>query len=123
MSTDLIQLINRYALAREERLALQRQVDNLAKNEAIFKSNLIDKLNEQGLAAAASARFMVKYTMTDKPIAGNWEEIYQYIKENDAYDLLQRRLGEAAVRARWEDGITIPGVQTFPVDKLTVSKV
>jgi hypothetical protein len=34
--------------------------------------------------------------------------------------LLQKRIGEKAVEERWEDGISVPGVVTFPVDNLTV---
>lgn len=127
MSTDNIKKlpdrIDAYAQAREERLALQREVNNLQERENMLKNGIIQILQENELSTAGSANYSVKLAVDDKPVAGNWQEIYDYIKENDAFDLLQRRLGEAAVKSRWEDGITIPGVTTFPVEKLTLSKV
>lgn len=120
---ELPDLIDAYAEAREARLAKQREVDALQRDETSLKNSLIEMLREQDLSAAGSANYMVTYSQDEKPIAGDWEEIYGYIYETKSFDLLQRRLLESAVKARWEDGVTIPGVVTYPVDKLSVSRV
>ena len=108
---------------RELRLQHQRQTDKLKKQETELQQEIIMAMAESGMTSAGGAHAKATYKVVDKPVAANWDEVYHYIAENDAFDLLQRRLGEGAVKARWEDGITIPGVTAFPVDKLTLSKV
>lgn len=44
---------------------------------------------------------------------GGWDAIYKFIKEQDAFDILQKRLHEAGCKARWESGVEIPGVKQF----------
>jgi hypothetical protein len=53
----------------------------------------------------------------------DWEEVYKYIKANDAFDLLQRRLTETAVKLRWDDGIRLPGIETLRVYDVSISGV
>lgn len=43
--------------------------------------------------------------------AVDWNAIYQYIDENDAIDLLQKRLTPTAVTDRFNAGEHIPGVE------------
>ena len=120
---DIPAMIEAYSDKRDERLALQRQTDTLKKEETQLQLELIAALKDAGMTSAGGSAHKVSMKVVQKPTAGDWEQIYEYIKDNDAFDLLQRRLGETAVKARWEDGIEIPGVISFPVEKLTLSKV
>ena len=122
MSIELPDLIDQYVEKRNDRLALQRETDALAKEENNLKTTLIAMLEEENLTVAGSATNVVKLKVDDKPVVGDWDNLYAFIKETDSFDLLQRRLGEGAVKARWEDGVDVPGVSTYPVSKLTVSK-
>jgi hypothetical protein len=47
----------------------------------------------------------------------DWEAVMRYVKENDAFDLLQRRIASAQLKARLEAGAKIRGasVQTNAV--------
>lgn len=38
-------------------------------------------------------------------------EFFKYVKKNDAFDLVRKQVNVGAARLRWEDGLTIPGVQ------------
>lgn len=119
---DLPTLIEAYAEKRDERLVLQRRTDQLKKEETQLKDDLILALQEANLTSAGGTDHKVTYKQETKPVAGDWNEIYRYIQENDAWDLMQRRLLESAIKERWEDGVEIPGVVSFPVDKLSLSK-
>jgi hypothetical protein len=119
---DIPELIENYAVLRDRRLEAQREVDNIAKLEGRAKDELIAAMQESGLTHAGGKDHKVSLKMVDKPVAGDWALIYDYIQENQAFDLLQRRLTEKAIKDRWEDGLSIPGVVRFPVEKLTVSK-
>jgi hypothetical protein len=114
-------LVDEYLEARNQRLTLARAVDNLEKQEAALKK-LIEK-ELQGIGGDYKGdRFRVTVTEEIKPTAEDWGLVHHYIIANNAFDLLQKRLTESAVKARWEDGIAIPGIAKFPVTKLSITK-
>jgi hypothetical protein len=57
-----------------------------------------------------------------EPVANNWPEIYDYIKEHGAWELLHKRLTSTAVKEHWEAGEELPGIGVTEVYKLSVSK-
>ena len=125
MSTSLQEaavLADKYGQAREERLAEQRKVDKIKNGENQLKAQLMAKLEEAGVSTVGGKAFAVSLKITDEPTVTDWDKVYAFITEHDAFDLIQRRLSPPAVRLRWEDEITIPGVATFPVAKLSLSK-
>ena len=119
---ELSAKVDQYVSSREARLALQREVDTLAETEKLLKDELIATLEKSGVNAVGGTTHIVKLSIKDKPTASDWVKVYAYIKKNNAFDLLQRRLNESAVEARWEEGKKIPGVTTFPVATLSISK-
>jgi len=57
-----------------------------------------------------------------QPVPESWDDIYDYIETNDAFDLLQRRLSVTAVKERWDAGVTIPGIGKFDSVDLSLTK-
>lgn len=114
-------LVDAYILKRSERLLADKVAENLKKEETALQKQLIDICIKGGAKALGGTKGVVNYERDNKPTVVDWEKLYTYIRENNAFELLQRRLGEKAVEERWEDDISIPGVGTFPVDKLTIS--
>lgn len=120
--SDLTELVNQYIVWRDQRLELERRAQSFKEKEDEVKLALIAAMREQKLESARTSVGMVTYKSKPMPVAKNWPDVYEYIKENNAFDLLQRRLHEGAVQLRLDDGIKIPGIEFFPVDKITVSK-
>lgn len=120
---DIPVLIEQYATKRQDRLALQKQTDQLKQEETQLQNDIIAALKDAGMTSAGGSEHKVTFKTVQKPTAADWDKIYDYIQEEGAFDLLQRRLGETAVKLRWEEGIDIPGIVAFPVDKLSISKV
>lgn len=114
-------LVDAYILKRAERLTADKVAEKLKKEETELQKALIDICIKGGAKALGGSKGVVNYERTNKPTVTDWEKLYQYIREHNAFELLQRRLGEGAVTERWDDDITIPGVGTWPVDKLTIS--
>jgi hypothetical protein len=119
----LQQLIDNWGAARIARLAQQKVVDALEVSEKKLKAQVIAQMIEAKQTSTGGQKYGANYTRKEKPTTGDWSKLYAYIKENDAFDLLQKRLTETAVAARWEDGIEIPGVVKFPVDDITMFTV
>jgi hypothetical protein len=120
--SDLATLIDAYAAKRTERLSAQNLANNLEKEENALKATLTAALRgEKEPGISKTHRAMVEQEI--KPSATDWPTIHAYVKARDAFDLLQRRLTDSAVKLRWDDGIEIPGIVKFPVDKLIVMKL
>jgi len=109
--------------SREKRLKLQREVDSLSSLESSLKTELTTELKASGAAAIGGSTHIVSLgEETNKPQAADWTKVWEYITQEQAFDLVQRRLNESAVAGRWEEGIDIPGIMKFPVQKLSINK-
>lgn len=108
---------------RQNRLALQKIVETLEKRESDLKEYIIQKLPAS--ASTGIAGKIARATIVPKviPRATDWVEIHKYIKKHDAFDLIQRRLADGAVNARWEEGEDIPGVEKFNTKTVSLNKV
>jgi hypothetical protein len=121
--SELAVVADNYSAARDARLALQKEVDKLQENESALKAVLIDALRSSGAMGVAGQKVRVTLVTKDEPTVRDWADLYDYIKENDAFDLLQKRLSAPAVRERWEAKEEIPGVGTIPVQNLSINKL
>lgn len=108
--------LSEYLTLRQERLDLQKQVDIMDQKEKQLKADLVEQL----LAAGATklqeqhgdVTVGVRMSRTDEPNVDNWMELLEHIKETGDVDLLQKRVTASAVKQRWEDGLTVPGVSS-----------
>lgn len=110
-------------VTRQDRLAIQKLVDELETRETALKEEIIAKLpvsHATGIAGKVARATIVPKTI---PRAVDWEKIYAYIKKTDSFDLMQRRLADGAVNERWEHEIEIPGVERLNVKTVSLNKV
>lgn len=119
---ELAVIVDQYAKKREERLLADKVASNLKAEEEKFKGQIIAALIEGNSTTAGGKSAKVNMHKKDKPVAKEWPLLYSYIRANDAFDLLHKRLTEEAFNARKEEGIIIPGVDWFPVYSLTVAQ-
>ena len=109
-------------LVRQERLKLQRQVDKLEQEE----KDLLYQIQKDMVAARKGEAYFGGYTVSvkskDAPVPTDWPAILAYIIANNSTDLLQRRLTESAVKARWDRGIDIPGIDKSVKYQVTITK-
>jgi len=118
MNETLSTLIELYGTQREKRLLAQKEVDKLEKEEKVLQSHITRILEDDKLQGEViTDNFKVFVDRGQKPVATDWNALSDYIVKHKAVDLLQRRLTESAVFARWGDGIQIPGIT--PTDTTT----
>jgi hypothetical protein len=110
-------------LTRIDRLALAKVVEELEKRETALKEHLISTLPVSQATGVAGKVARVTIVPKEIPQANDWGKLYAYIKKQDAFDLLQRRLSNGAVEERWENGIEIPGVEKFNTKTVSINKV
>ena len=120
---EISQLVDDFHHANQERLAADREAAALKRYEEELKQTIIGILHEQGMYFVAGKEIRVKLQVKEKPVASNWNEVYQYMKDNDAMDLCQKRLHFAAIADRIEEGETIPGIEFVEVNNLSIGKL
>lgn len=108
---------------REKRLEIMRKVKELEELEAALKQHLINELPEQDSSGIAGKSCRVTLVHKEVPYAKDWKEIYEHIMKTGHFDLLGRRLNNNAVQDRWEDGVDIPGVETYTTTTVSINKV
>lgn len=100
--------------AREQRLAMQRELDKVAKLEATLKDYFINTLPKSDSSGIAGKVARVQLGKKLIPTVDDWDKLYKYIVKEKAFELLQRRLNETAIKERLEAGKgKLPGVGTF----------
>ena len=120
---ELGKLVDDFNVARNLRLAADKDAKRLKSIEVEMKDRILGEMIEQQVGFAAGMDIRVKRKTVNKPQAADWDQVYKYMVENDAMDLVQKRLHERAVNDRFEDGITIPGIEFYEVNDLSIGKL
>lgn len=122
--TALGELADHLYKIRESRLEIERSVEKLKVEEGAIREHLIQTLPKQELATGIAGK-VGKVTIKPAVVAQLKDDakLYAYIKKTGDFDLLQRRLNEGAIKARWEAGKAVPGVEPFDVLKVSVTAV
>ncbi|UOF79435.1 D/-alanyl-D/-alanine carboxypeptidase [Caudoviricetes sp.] len=108
---------------RQKRLEAQKVVDALQEEETALREHIINTLPKSEATGAAGKVARVTVVTKQIPQVKDWQAFYAYVKKNNAWDLMQRRLAAAAVTERWEAGKTVAGVEAFTAVTLSVNKV
>ena len=108
---------------KQARLALQKQVDELEKRETLIKNHIIATLPKSQASGVAGRVARVTVVSKEVPQVENWDQLYAYVKKTGAFELLQRRLADAAIKERWDAGKKVPGVKTFTITTVSLNKL
>lgn len=105
---------------REDRRALEEQIKPITKLSEEYTNQLIHLLQEQGTPKSTSSKASVSIGEALMPNVTDWDVFYEFVKENDALYMLERRVATTAYREmRNLTGEEIPGVT--PYNKVTLS--
>lgn len=108
---------------RQKRLEEQKKVDLIEAEEKALKEHIIQNLPKSEASGVAGKLARVTVVTKEIPQVEDWDAFYKYVKKTGNFDLLQRRLTDAAVKERWEAGKEIPGVKHFQVVSVSINKV
>lgn len=107
----LAALVDRYHEKREERLRKEKEVAALQAEETKLRGALLDGMKAAKLSSIGGKLARVELTPKLVPVVVNWDVFHRHIANSGDFDLLTKRLGEDAIRARWEAGETVPGIE------------
>lgn len=118
-------LADEFHEARIARLAADKVAAALKTEESRLEATLIDQMIKQESTACGGKKLKVSIPAEPdyKPTVKDWDKVYEYILKTKDFSLLHKRIGEGAVAERWEAGENVPGVEKFPVYKLSRSEI
>lgn len=122
MSIDtLVQTL--WDLREEKReLANKEKAINLAYDTA--KQELMALLDSQGVSGAKTSVARVSITESQVVQVEDWDSFYQYIKDNDAFYLLQKRPASTAVKElNTLNGMPTPGTNVIILKDISLTSV
>ena len=113
---------------REQRLALQKQVDELQAQETFLREHLINNLPKSNATGVAGK--LVRVAIETKTVyqAKDWDLVRGYIKSTatknpGVWGLLNKALNQATVKEIYESGKKVPGVDTLEVKVVSMNKI
>lgn len=107
---------------RKERLAAEKTVAEMKAAEENIRNHLFATFGEEGLEGAKGSIATASVSEELKPQVDDWDQVYAYIVEKEAWDLLEKRMSRVAFRDRFEAGEYVPGTQAFNHKKLSLVK-
>jgi hypothetical protein len=110
-------IIRTYMKLREQKAAIEgetkervaRLKDKMDKLEAWIKT----QADEQGVTSFKSEWGTAFLTTTDYANVADWDAVLGFIRENEAFDMLEKRISKVAVRGYIEQTKSVPPGVTY----------
>lgn len=110
-----------YAM-RERRLGIERQVKEIKEAEVTLRGKIFEMLASMGLTKASGAVATAGIKVSNIPLVEDWDALWDYIRQTGEVDLVQKRISVTAWRARFDDGVNIPGVSKVEDVDISLTK-
>jgi ribonuclease HII len=107
------ELIDRMFELRDSKRLREAQIKELTSEIDEIKFELIGRFQSDGTEVTATAKATASITETTVPNVTNWDQYYEFIKQEDAFYLLEKRPSTAAWRELHNSGQTPPGTAAF----------
>lgn len=107
---------------RERKRALEAQIKELDDALAENEQAILAIAEEMGLNRFAVGKLSFSVSENVVGSVEDWDQVYGYIREHDAFYLLQRRLANAAFKELLDTGASLPGVSPFVKRSLNMRK-
>lgn len=107
---------------REQKRGLEAQVKDIDAALAGNETDIIEIADEMGLDRFAVGKLTFSISSQVVGNVEDWDAVHAYIKENDAFYLLQRRLSNAPYKEILDSGESLPGVVPFTKRTLNMRK-
>ena len=112
MTVTVDAVIKKYMKLREEKTAVEAEikerVDAIKADMAKLEAFLMAKLDADGLTSFKTEYGTAFLTTTDFANVEDWDAVLRFIREEDAFDMLEKRVSKTAVRGYIEANKEVP---------------
>jgi hypothetical protein len=120
------QIIQELNELRDERKKISQRDKELVELWRVLEARLIQIGDEQGMKRISTdvpgATLTATVTEEVLPVLDSFDELWEYMKENDAPHMLQRRVAAAAFRELQSAGVAVPGLSAYVQRKISLRK-
>lgn len=119
-STDYDSLVATYIACRDGKEIIKREMTDRTKPldgvMKLIEGKLLKQIEDSGVESVKTASGTVyKLPKTSAKVA-DWNVLLEYIKKNDAFDLLKKDVSKDAVKARIDEhDEPVPGVDMYTI--------
>lgn len=106
-----------------DRLAADKVAAKLKAEESSLSAQLTENMRIEEITTIGGQKVKLELKKELVPTVDDWDKVRKFIIETDGWDLIEKRIGKLACKSRWEADVQVPGVQKFPVYKLSKSEV
>ena len=107
---------------REAKRELSQTEKDLNQRYDLAKRSLLELLNNQGLSSVKTTVARVTITESEVVSVTDWDSFYDYVRENNAFHLLQKRPASSACKEQKNiSGEPVPGTQFTTLKDLSLS--
>ena len=116
------QMVRELKTLRDKIGVQSKRVTELKAKRDTIELALIELLKKDEMTSLGTGNLTATYTRRPVPVVKDWDDFYDFIRENDAMFLLERRPSPTAYRDVLEsrDGKKIPGVETFHKESISI---
>jgi hypothetical protein len=107
---------------RQARLDMQKDIDAMKAQELELRQTIIGLLENAGLAKASGHAATAGITMKIEPLVTDWDPVFEYIRKENKFELIQKRISAPAWRELKETGILVPGTEENTVIDISLTK-
>jgi len=119
---ELASHVDAYASLDSRLTELNKLVETVKSERARIKAVIIEQMKASNLTACGGVEATVTIATKSVPSVVSWDDLWDYIAKHGRFDLLHKRVTEAAVKEMWDNGELVPGVNALPVDTLGISR-
>lgn len=103
MEVNVDTVVAAYMKLREKKKAIEakaeEEVSEIKKKMEKFEVWIREKANEEGVTSFKTRSGTAFLTTTDYANVADWDAVLDFIKTNQAFDMLERRISKTAVRS------------------------
>lgn len=112
MDITVEQVVAAYMKLRDKKKAIEAEADSkvqeIVQKMEKFETWIREKATEQGVTSFKTNSGTAFLTTVDFANVADWDAVLNFIKTNEAYDMLERRISKTAVRSYIEAHKEVP---------------
>lgn len=116
-------IIDTYRAIYDQRAELNAQAKELTKQMEELAPKILGQLDDLGIDSAKGKVASVRVEEKIRPAVKDWDAFYNFIRENDAWFLLERRPTALAYADMIKAGDEVPGVEALHLREIVCRAV
>lgn len=116
-------IIDEMLVLRDKRYALDKESKGLKADYDALESILLSRMRNQDTQQSRSSTATATISETIVPTIKDWDSFMNYVKETDAFHLIQKRPSSTAYRELVQQGEVIPGLEPFTETKINLRRL